>query len=141
MHQLLSKLSYSKLLQKAWDLDQEALFSNDKQKQKKLWEKSILICKNLFRKLKKIYPDNVQILCKLALIYQHQRKFVLTKKYLDVAKGISKNDPIILFNYGNMYRTMNKPRLAISYYEKAAKNSDSEIFRNELERYKEILKK
>lgn len=140
MNQLLSSITDSKALQKAWSLDQKALFSKNKEQQRKLWSAAILICKRLFFKYKHKYPDNLQILSKIALIYLHQKKFILTKKYLDAAKKKAKKDPVVLFNYGNLYRAMSKPRLAINFYKKAIKYSKNRIFKDELIRYQKILK-
>ena len=142
MNTLFSNKIDVELLQKAWDLDQEALFDVDKKKQKKLWTDALTICRKLLRKYKERYPENFQIISKIALIYLHQNKFKSAKKYLDIANCKIKNDPIILFNYGNLYRAMNNPGLAIKYYEKAIKHShQDDIFKEELKRYKKILKK
>ncbi|MBU4421874.1 tetratricopeptide repeat protein [Candidatus Parcubacteria bacterium] len=140
MSQLLSNKTDSKSLQRAWDLDQKALFNKNKEQQRKLWSSALLICRKLLKKYTQKSPDYLQILSKIYLIYQHQQKFRLAKKYLDLAGKKSKDDPIVLFNYGNLYRAANKSQLAIDYYKKAIKRSNEEIFKNELARYREILK-
>ncbi|MFH1315266.1 MAG: tetratricopeptide repeat protein [Candidatus Uhrbacteria bacterium] len=140
MNQLLSNTEDSDLLQKAWDMDQKALFSKNKKEQEKLWGDSLSICKKLFQMYKTKTPDNLQILSKIALIYLHQKKFDSSKRYMDIANTISKNNPVTLFNYGNLYRAMEKPLTAIKYYEKAIKHSEVPIFKEELEKYRKLLK-
>ncbi|PIZ99305.1 MAG: hypothetical protein COX77_01885 [Candidatus Komeilibacteria bacterium CG_4_10_14_0_2_um_filter_37_10] len=140
MTQLLKNKVDSHLLKKAWDLDQQALFLADKKRKNKLWVNSLLICRRLLRKYIEKSPENLQILSKIYLIYLHQAKFILAKKYLDLANKKQNNDSIILFNYGNYYRALNKSRLAINYYKKAIKLSNEKIFKDELKRYLKILK-
>ncbi len=138
----LSNKSDSIQLQKAWDLDQQALFDTNKKTQKKLWIQSVLICKELLKKHKSPTMDRFQILSKLASIYQHQGKFSLAKRCLDDIHKKKKNDAIVMFNYGNLYRAMGQSKRAIGYYKKAVLFGEgNKIFTKELERYESILKR
>ncbi|OGF31604.1 hypothetical protein A2533_00950 [Candidatus Falkowbacteria bacterium RIFOXYD2_FULL_35_9] len=141
MRNLLSNESDSKKLQRAWDLDQKALFLADKDIQKKLWSEAINICKKLLKKYGNNFPDNLQIIYKIFLIYLHQKKILLAKRYIDKAWNLDKNNPITLFNYGNFYRAINKPKLAIKYYESASKKSSTKIFGEELKKYLTFINK
>lgn len=79
----------SVLLEKAWSLDQEALLREKSKPNKKiLWRKSIKICEELLKKNR----DDINLLFKIATIYQHQRLFNEARFFLYRAK---KNTPII----------------------------------------------
>jgi tetratricopeptide (TPR) repeat protein len=141
---LLSNNSDSIKLEKAWALDQRALFDKNKKRQKKLWSESVNTCKEILKKYKTKSADRIQILLKLATIYQHQKKFLQAKKYLDIVDREWPKNAITTFNYGNLYRAMNKPEKAIPYYKQAIKLSEKlsngkKLFKKELERYLNIL--
>lgn len=80
MFKLLSDNSDSKKLEKAWSLDQQALFNPKPDRQKKLWSDSVKMCLELLRKYNVPSQDRYQILSKLSLIYKHQLDFKNAKK-------------------------------------------------------------
>ena len=82
---LLPTKEYSELLEKAWRLDQEALLrAKDRKETLSLWQESIKICKNLLKR----FPKNINLLFKIATIYQHQKEFDKARYYLYKAKKI-----------------------------------------------------
>lgn len=141
---LISSIVDSKKLDRAWSLDQRALFHPNPKQKKKLWATSIGLCRTLLEKYTSPSSDRYQILSKLALIYQHQSDFNNAKRSLDMIKKDNPRDPIMMFNFGNLYRAMNQPKRAIEWYKnaiRAAKNFSQgrELFLSSLYQYKAIL--
>ncbi|HVZ11342.1 MAG TPA: tetratricopeptide repeat protein [Candidatus Paceibacterota bacterium] len=52
----------------------------------------------------------------------------MQKKSLEMIKKDNPKDPIMMLNYGNLYRAMNKPNLAIKYYKQAIRFADNDSF-------------
>ena len=127
----------SKLLQEAWDLDQDALLkAKNKKEAKFLWQRSIRICK----KLLKDFPREINLLTKIATIYQHQGKFDEVRKYLYRARKYHSNHFAIDHALGNLYRAKGKTQLAMKYYEIAIKHSrGNKLMKRSLEQYKRAL--
>lgn len=127
------------LLQKAWDLDQQALLNTkNKHEANLLWKQSINICDKLLKK----YPRDINLLTKIATIYQHQNKFEKAKIFLNKAKKYYDKNFLIYHSFGNLYRAMDNPKLALKYYELSFKYSnENKIIKKSLEDYRKILLK
>lgn len=136
---LLPTKEYSKLLDKAWRLDQEALLCvKDRKETFLLWQESIKICKNLLKK----FPKDINLLLKTATIYQHQKKFDKARYYLYKAKKIYSNNFLIEHNLGNLYRAKGNVKLAIKYYQLAVGHSKgNELIKKSLRDYERVIQK
>ncbi len=133
---LLPTKKASALLDKAWDLDQEALLrTKNKPKADRLWQETMKICK----KLLKDFPKDINLLLKIATIYQHQSKFDEAGYYLDKAQKFYPKNFLIEHNLGNLYRAKGNVKLALKYYEKALKHSDgNKLMKKSLTTYKKL---
>ena len=124
-------------LQKAWDIDQQALLQvKNKPPADLLWQQAINICDKLLQK----YPRDINLLTKIATIYQHQCKFEQAKIFLARADKYHHKNPLVYHSLGNLYRAMDKPRLALKHYRLALEYSNGhKIMKKSLEDYKDIL--
>lgn len=142
MRTLLSNHSDTTLLQRAWDLDQQALSTESVAMRRRLWREALNICRRLLRKYEwRNQLDVLQLLSKIAVMNMHQRKFAIAKRYLDRARRLSKRDPIILYYYGSLYRSMGQSRLALRFYRSAARLGRNAIFTRELQRYQREVRR
>lgn len=125
----------SVLLEKAWSLDQEALLREKSKPNKKiLWRKSIKICEELLKKNR----DDINLLFKIATIYQHQRLFNEARFFLYRAKKKHPDNFLVYQGLGNLYRAKNDRRLSLKYYEEALKKSgNNKLLKKLLDDYKE----
>ncbi|MEK7537207.1 MAG: tetratricopeptide repeat protein [Patescibacteria group bacterium] len=135
---LLPDKKSSELLKKAWDLDQEALLkTKNSKRRKKLWRKSMRICQSLLKK----FPREINLLTKIATIYQHQGKFDRAGYFLQKAKKYHPKVFIIDFYFGNLYRAKENHKLAIKYYLKALKKSKNDkLIKKSIEDYRDYLR-
>ncbi len=107
--ELLPTKKASALLDKAWDLDQEALLrTKNKPKADRLWQETMKICK----KLLKDFPKDINLLLKIATIYQHQSKFDEAGYYLDKAQKFYQSALLKDPAYRTPYNS-----LAVKYHE------------------------
>lgn len=136
---LLPEKNSSRLLQKAWDLDQQALLkTKDKKRRKELWQEAIRICRSLLKK----FPREINLLTKIATIYQHQGKFDRAEYFLHKAKKYHPKVFIIDFYFGNLYRAKGNYKLAMKYYINALKKSKNhKLIKKTVEDYQKYLKK
>lgn len=134
---LLSSSKASKSLQRAWSLDQKALLhAKNRKEAHQLWRRSIHICKQLWNQ----FPKDINLLTKIAVIYQHQGKFNETKKFLIRARRSHPNHLSVVHQFGNLYRAMGKTKLALKYYSQAVILSHNHLLmRKSLNEYKTFL--
>ncbi|MBI2628174.1 MAG: tetratricopeptide repeat protein [Candidatus Niyogibacteria bacterium] len=135
---LLPTKEASKLLNKAWNLDQKALlYTKNKKQAKVLWKESMKICEKLLKE----FSDNINLLFKIATIYQHQGKFDKSKYFLYKAKKYYPENFLVEYYLGNLYRAKSNHKLAVKYYEMAFKHSrGNKLIKQSLENYKKFLK-
>lgn len=134
---LLPTKEASRLLEKAWSLDQKALLkAKNKKEANLLWKESVSICRNLLKE----FPREINLLLKIATIYQHQGKFEKVRYYLYKANKHYPNNFLVQHNLGNLYRAKGKNKLALRYYKSAVKLSgDNELMKKSLENFKKSL--
>lgn len=125
------------MLDKAWSLDQEALSSiKNNKKALALWKESLDICKNLLKQ----FPKEINLLLKIATIYQHQSNFDKAKYYLDKTQKYYPNNFLVQHNLGNLHRAKGNTKLALKYYESAVKLSGgNELMKKSLNDFKDYL--
>lgn len=128
----------SALLTTAWDLDQQALLrASSSAEAKALWQQAISICLELLKE----FPRDINLLTKLATIYQHQQKFVKAKHYLDLADKYYPQNFLVAHNRGNLYRAMNQDDLAIKHYRLAVELSEgNELMKRSLDQCEKYIK-
>lgn len=127
----------SQMLQKAWDLDQKALLrAKNKTKQKELWKNSLEICKKLLKK----FPKEINLLLKIATIYQHQKKFGNAMYYLKKAQKYYPKNFLVAHNMGNFYRAKGNKKITLKYYRMAVKlSNNNQLIKKGLEDYIKTL--
>jgi len=72
-----------------------------------------------YQKALKYEPDNYDVLCNLAAVYQHVGKPLKALNLLERAYGLNANDPILLNNYAYTLVHLGRTRKASEYYKRA----------------------
>jgi tetratricopeptide (TPR) repeat protein len=88
----------------------------------------------------KYYPNHVESLSNLAIVYGLQGNYDNALKHLLKAEKIAPTDFIVLNNIANMYQQKGDKRNAIKYYELTAKHGDEEAKSAAAKKLKELKK-